>query len=168
MRRLPLLLVLIAMLPAGYAHAATDTLWATINVCDTAAAPDAMGVRASMPGNGTGERMYMRFQAWWYSRYVADWFPVRGQGRSPWLYVGRARHRAHQGGWTFNFGPPESGEFVVRGKVQFQWRKRVRRGRGKGFRWKVVERRHATTRSGIQGVGGGDPPGRSDGLCAIR
>jgi len=168
MRRLLAFFAALAALPAGHAHAATDTLWATINVCDTAAAPNSMGVRASMPGNGTGERMYMRFTAWWYSRNVADWFPVRGKGRSPWIYVGRARQRAHQGGWTFSFGQPTGDEFVVRGKVQFKWRKRVRRKRGKGYRWKVVERRHATTRSGIGNVGGGDPPGRSDGLCVIR
>jgi hypothetical protein len=44
----------------------------------------------------------------------------------------------------------------------------VKRTRGKGYRWKVVERRHATTRGGISGVAGGDPPGRSEGLCEIR
>ena len=165
------MLTLVAMtvaLPAAEAGAATDTLWATINVCDTPAAPNAMGVRASMPGNGSKERMYMRFRAWWYSRNVQDWFPVKGAGESPWVYVGKAKHRAHQSGWTFHFGQPGTDSFVVRGKVEYQWRERVKRRRGKGYRWRVVERKHATTRSGIAGVAGGDPPGQSVGVCEIR
>ena len=41
-----------AMLLAGASPAsATRHLWATVNVCDTAAHPDMMGVRGRMPGH---------------------------------------------------------------------------------------------------------------------
>jgi hypothetical protein len=47
----------------GKARAAASRLWATVNVCDTERSPDAMGVRASMPGNGKPQVMFMRFTA---------------------------------------------------------------------------------------------------------
>ena len=67
MRKLSLAM-LVALAAAAPAQAGHPDLWATVNVCDTAAFPDAMGVRASMPGNGTRQRMYMRFNASWYDR----------------------------------------------------------------------------------------------------
>lgn len=164
-------LAAVALLPAGAppAHAAEPELWATINVCDTATLPDAMGVRASMPGNGTRQRMYMRFNASWYSRLRQEWYPVKGQGRSPWLRVGSAKLRARQAGWTFQFGPPEPGTtFVVRGVVEFQWRKRKKRKQARRARWVVVRKARANTRHGIPDVPEGDPPGTSEGLCEIR
>ncbi len=165
-RRLPALLVACATLavaPAAWAdHRPAGKLWATVNVCDTAAAPNVMGVRGGMPGNGTRQRMYMRFHARWFSRSRQAWFPVAGSGASPWLYVGRAGRGVSQAGYSFQFRPPLPGStFVVRGVVQFQWRKR------RGRRWVVAKRARATTHSGVRGVRAGDPPGRSDGLCAI-
>jgi len=158
-----------ALAAAAPAQAARPDLWATVNVCDTAAFPDAMGVRASMPGNGTRQRMYVRFNASWFDRASETWHPVRGNGRSRWIYLGRARYRARQSGWTFRFSPPRPGaDFVVRGVVQFQWRKRTRRRRGRGAREVVVDRARAKTRHGVAGVPAGDPPGTSEGLCVIR
>jgi hypothetical protein len=171
MRRVlpPLLLAgLLVTVASAPAEAATRYMWATINVCDTAASPNSMGVRASMPGNGTSQRMYMRFHATWFSRSRQVWFHVEGDGTSPWIYAGSARHRAHQAGYSFQFGQPTPGStFVVRGVVEMQWRARVPRRRGRAARWQVVERKRATTRGGIPNVGAGDPPGRSDGLCVI-
>jgi hypothetical protein len=46
----------------------TPELWATVNICDTANNPDSMGIRASMPGNATDQRMWMRFTAEYWSR----------------------------------------------------------------------------------------------------
>jgi hypothetical protein len=145
-------------LAAGPAHAADPDLWATINVCDTEAAPNSMGVRASMPGNGSKQKMYMRFHATYYSRARQAWYPVEGDGRSDWVLVGTAKVRARQGGYTFEFSQPAEGDtFVVRGVVEFQWRKRKR----------VVRKERATTRHGIENVGVGDPPGTSEGVCVI-
>ena len=174
MRKLLLapLAALAAAVPA--AEARQPDLWATVNICDTEAFPDAMGVRASMPGNGTKQRMYMRFNATFYSRSRQAWYPVKGNGRSRWIYAGDATTRARRGGWTFQFAPPRPGtEFVVRGVVEFQWRKRVRRRRDGGqsrtrVREVVVRRARATTRHGIKNVGVGDPAGTSEGLCVIK
>ena len=44
-------------------------LWATVNVCDTEANPDTIGIRASIPGSGVrGERMFLRFQVQYFSQ----------------------------------------------------------------------------------------------------
>ena len=168
-RTLPLVALLAAAPPA---HAADPDLWATINLCDTPAYPNSMGVRASMPGNGTRQRMYMRFNATWYSRARQAWYPVKGNGQSKWIYVGTAKFRARQGGWTFQFSPPKPNtDFIVRGVVQFQWRERKRvKKRGKTTRVTevVVDKAHANTRRGVPNVGVGDPPGTSEGLCVIN
>ena len=37
--------------------------WATVNICDTAATPNGLGVRTSVPGNGTSERIFARYTA---------------------------------------------------------------------------------------------------------
>jgi hypothetical protein len=168
LRRLPLTLLAV-LATATPAQAAHPDLWATVNRCDTPASPDAMGVRASMPGNGTRQRMYMRFNASWYDRSREAWFPVQGVRHSGWIHVGSARFRARQSGWTFQFAPPAAGsDFVVRGVVEFQWRKRRRRGGGRGSREIVVDQARANTRHGIRSVPAGDPPGTSEGLCVIR
>jgi hypothetical protein len=161
-----LLCLLAAAAPAEAAH---PDLWATINICDTPAFPDAMGVRASMPGNGTRQRMYMRFRATFYDRTSEEWFPVDGVPRSPWIRVGNATIRARRAGWTFDFDPPPPGtDSVVRSTVEFQWRARKRRRKDGPLREVVVARAHANTRHGIQNVEGGDPPGTSEGVCVIR
>ena len=48
-------------------------LWATVNICDTLRHPDQMGVRASMPGDGTHERMFMRFRAQFLNATTHKW-----------------------------------------------------------------------------------------------
>jgi len=161
--------MLAALAVAAPAQAGHPDLWATVNVCDTAAFPDAMGVRASMPGNGTRQRMYIRFNASWYDRSRDAWYPVRGTGRSRWIYLGTARYRARQSGWTFQFAPPRPGtDFVVRGVVEFQWRKRRKPKRGRAAREVVVDAARANTRHGIPNVPAGDPPGTSEGLCVVN
>jgi hypothetical protein len=142
--------------------------WVTVNICDTPGAPNEMGVRASIPGNGKRQRMYVRFTAQYYSRARKRWRRVRGNGRSPWIYAGSARFRARQAGWTFRFRQPKDGAtFLVRAYGHFEWRKRKRR-RGKRARWVVAKRKRRTARSGIVGVDAGDPPGTSLGSCYIR
>ena len=163
--------ILLAVLAvAAPAQARDPDLWATVNICDTAAFPDAMGVRASMPGNGTRQRMYMRFRATYYDRVQEAWYPVAGVPRSPWVFAGNATIRARRTGWTFQFDPPAPAtDSVVRGVVEFQWRKRKRpRRRGGPVREVVVDSARANTRHGIPNVEGGDPPGTSEGLCVIR
>jgi hypothetical protein len=139
--------------PSYAIAAASDTpeLWATVNICDTAKAPDSMGVRASMPGNGTRQRMYMRFSAEYWSRSRQAWTPVSGSGVSPWVFAGSAQYERRQAGWTFHFSPPPAGvTFTMRANVEFQWRRGgelvARRGGAKRHRSLAKHRRHLAKR----------------------
>jgi hypothetical protein len=172
---------------SGLATAASrPDLWATVNICDTAGAPDSMGIRAGMPGNATRQRMYMRFRAEYWSRSRQDWAPVAGSGVSPWVYAGVAEYEQRQAGWTFQFSAPPAGvTFTMRAIVEFQWREaprraarqRRRRGRPKRKRMVILRARSAragvvrtvtrTTETGIEGVHGGDPAGTSKAMCLI-
>jgi hypothetical protein len=125
----------------------TPELWATVNICDTADAPDAMGVRASMPGNGTRQRMYMRFRAEYWSRARQDWAPVAGTGVSPWVFAGSAEYARRQAGWTFEFAAPPAGvTFTMRAIVEFEWRRPddqvARRGHRRALRRRGFRRHH--------------------------
>ena len=157
-------------------------LWATVNICDTARAPDSMGIRAGMPGNASGQRMFMRFRAEYWSRSLQDWAPVGGSGVSPWVFAGPARYERRQAGWTFEFAPPPAGvTFTMRAIVEFQWRRPRQRAarqgrskrrlmvirRGKASRGAVVRSVTRTTETGIVGVDGGDPAGTSKAMCLI-
>lgn len=155
------LLVLVAAGPARAAKGDARYLWATVNLCDTAASPDTVGVRASMPGNGTRQKLYMRFEAQWFDsrkhRFVAT------GSSSRWIRVGSARFRSTQAGFSFRFGSPPAGtEFKMRGLVNFEWR-----GRRKG-RQVVAREEVRVTRRGVEDVEGGDPPGKSAATCVIR
>lgn len=174
---LPALLLIALAAPASAGAALPKDLWATVNACDSAKFPDRVGVRAAMPGDGTGKRMYMRFRLQ-YQR--GGWQQVAG-GRSPKLYLGSAR-RDRQGGWTFRVNPPKSGgSFLLRGVVDLEWKKkayrtkrvRVKRGgktvirRKRVFRrWVTAKRSTQVARSGLTGVKGGD--GLSLGACTLR
>ena len=140
-------------------------LWATVNICDSPSYPNMVGLRASMPGNGRRQFMFMRFSAFWYRIAERDWQPLPG-GRSGWIHVGSARFRARQAGYSFRVSQPPAGKsFVVRGVVEFQWR--VIRRRGDDSRWVVKRRLRATTRAGAPGVQESDPPGLSLGACEV-
>ena len=154
-------------IPSAAAAPPPKDLWATVNICDTLAHPDRMGVRASMPGNGTRERMFMRFHAQYYDGSTNKWFDVKGIAASGWLYAGSARFRVRQAGYTFSFMAPKSGSaFVLRGVVDFQWRA-VRRTRSGNRRVVVVRTLRANTKGGHPAAGA-DPPGYSSGICEIR
>jgi hypothetical protein len=131
----------------SYAIAAasnTPELWATVNICDTAKAPDSMGVRASMPGNGTRQRMYMRFSAQYWSRSRQDWAPVAGTGVSPWVFAGSAEYARRQAGWTFEFAAPPAGvTFTMRATVEFEWRRSEDRVARRGHR-RAMRKRGST------------------------
>jgi hypothetical protein len=163
LRPLPCTLVLAALLaplPADAKEKSPD-LWATVNACDVPNEANQIGIRASMPGNGTGQRQYMRFEAQFFSLLRNRFVPTPSS--SPWIRVGVARRRSTQSGFSFSFlEPPEGQQFVLRGKVDFRWTARRKR------RWVVVRTATRLTRAGVKGVEGGNPPGRSDALCVVR
>ena len=144
-------------LSAAPAGAATKNLWATVNVCDTPSHPDDVGVAARMPGNGTSQRMYMRFYVQYHDG--EKWRFVKNGGVSPWRYVGGAKYTWAGLGWTFSFDPPPRGiSYTMRGFVRFEWRK------GKK---KVVKRTHRYTSKGHPGTRDADPKDHSAKTCKM-
>jgi hypothetical protein len=104
--------------------------WATVNICDTQKSPNALGVRTSVPGNGSKQRIFARYSAQWWSAAKQQWLDVGGSGVTKWIFVGNANMSSRQAGWTFHFvQPPEGKTYVMRGVVEYQWRGRVRIGR---------------------------------------
>jgi len=159
--------------------------WATVNICDTAATPNGLGVRTSVPGNGTSERIFARYTAQWWSSDEQKWLTVGGSGVTDWVYLGDAAMSSRQAGWTFRFvEPPEGTTYVMRGVVEVQWRqqaqaaRRARRARharrAHGHRRahkaqgvQVVRERTLLTKTGMKHVQGGDPAGLSKAMCLI-
>jgi hypothetical protein len=133
-----------------------------------------------VPGNGSGERIYARYTAQWWSGARQEWRTVGGSGVTDWVYVGEADMSERQTGWTFRFvQPPAGSTYVMRGVVEVEWREvtrsarragRVRARRGKGRRAQrasVVRQRTLLTQTGKTGVQGGDPAGTSKAMCLI-
>jgi len=145
---------------ASAAPAATTpkNLWATINICDTENNPNAMGVRASIPGDGDHTRMYMRFRAQYYDRPNQVWSDVKGSPVSQWFYAGSGLHKRAERGYTFTFDPPQGGTtLTLRGSVDFKWTKRHH----------IVRSAHLVTKTGHPGTIGADPKDFSAALCNI-
>jgi hypothetical protein len=134
-------------------------LWATVNVCDTPAHPDTVGIRGSMPGSGVrAEQMFMRFQLQYYRASDNRWHNIGASGDSDFIAVGSGRYRARQTGRNFTVTPPASGSFILRGAVTFEWRKDG----------EVVRRARKRTRSGHPRTAGADPKGFSAATCQVR
>jgi hypothetical protein len=158
-------LVALAIAPAApAAHAAQGRVaqpWATVNVCDTAAHPNAVGVRASMPGAQRRRvRLHVRFRVQWHDRSDGLWHNLLSGGDSGFLALGRAPvGGARQTGQIFRYQPPAAGGTqVLRGRVDFQWRI----GRT------VVRRATALTQGGHHVAAGSDPKGHSVATCTLR
>jgi hypothetical protein len=162
--------------------------WATVNICDTQDSPNALGIRLSVPGNGSDERIFARYTAQWWSGEKQKWLTVDGSGTTSWVPVGSADMSSRQAGWTFRFVQPAAGTtYVMRGVVELQWRDRVQRTRrahrGHAARrpgtlrrkprrkarraQRVVRERTLLTKTGMKGVQGGDPAGLSKAMCLI-
>lgn len=165
---LALCLVLLVPVAAGAPKRDPD-LWVTINRCDGANSPDRMGVRASLPGNGTRQRMYVRLRAQYFDEVNQKWQNVPGEGgRSDWIKLGDARVRARQAGFTFAFAKPAANsEYVLRGIADFQYR-RFQGRKGRKPKVTVVKRLRGHSRRGIKHVPGGDPPKKSSSICVIK
>ncbi len=144
--------------PVAAAHAAPrDEPWATVNVCDTAGAPNTIGIRASMPSLRSGqEERYVRFVVQYFSRADDRWHRIGAGGDSGYLSIGRGR-RARQFGRSFRIEPVAGPPVVLRGRVYFQWR----------TKGDVVRRASALTRKGHRSNTGDDPAGYSATTCTI-
>jgi hypothetical protein len=150
--------------------------WATVNICDTSGSPNSLGIRTSVPGNGSSERIWARYTAQWWSAASHEWKTVGGSGVTDWNFVGEADMSARQAGWTFRFvQPPAGATYVMRGIVELEWRDEVRTARRasrsrkarSAQRVAVVRERTLLTETGMHGVQGGDPAGTSKAMCLI-
>jgi len=131
--------------------------WATVNVCDTAGAPDTIGIRASMPGSRSGqEDRYMRFVVQYYSRADERWYRLAAGDDSGYLSIGKGR-RARQFGRSLRIEPPAGPSVLLRGRVYFQWR----------VKGAVVRSASERTRKGHRSNTGDDPEGYSASTCTI-
>jgi hypothetical protein len=156
--------ILLAAAVAAALPAVADTAprrapepWATVNVCDTQAHPNQLGIRGSMPGVARRTRMYMRFRVQ-YQTLEGEWRAVTSGADSRWRKVASGRRGEYDSGWTFEFKPPATGgAHMLRGVVSFQWR---RDGR-------VVQRDRRITEEGHPGTAGADPKDFSAATCAI-
>jgi hypothetical protein len=151
-RALPIALLMLAFTPAA-AHARDPAPWATVNVCDTAKQPDAIGIRASMPGTPKGARLSMRFHV----QYLDgdDWKDVDGAD-SGWRQVGVAKGSPVEYGWSFTF-EHATNPVTLRGVVKFRWR------RGDT----LPKSTEVATEPGHRSSAGADPAGYSAATCAL-
>jgi hypothetical protein len=163
-RRAPLVAFAAALVLAGAptalgARPRSPELWATVNVCDTIAHPDTIGIRGSMPGAADrSEQMFMRFRVQYFRLDDHRWHNITKGADSGFLPVGSARYNARQAGRLFVFAPPAGGSFELRGKVYFQWRKGA----------KVVNQLIQLTTAGHRSSAGSDPAGYSSDTCVIQ
>ena len=132
-------------------------LWATINVCDTAAHENTVGVRGSMPGLGhKPSKQQMRFQVQ-YRTDDGDWRHAGEDADSGWQNVGRTVRQRVESGQNFTFVPPDEGAHRLRGVVRFRW---LKRGETVAYQLRLTEAGHKTT-------AGADPKGYSASSCSI-
>ena len=148
-----LLVALLALVLTPAAAARDAALWATVNVCDTAKQPDAIGIRASMPGAPKGARLTMRFRVQ-YRAADGDWTDV-ADADSGWRTSGR-EGRPAESGWSFTFAH-SSKPIVLRGVVRYRWR------RGDT----LPRQAEVATESGHRSSAGADPASYSAATCAL-
>jgi hypothetical protein len=89
------------------AHGAAERVvptWAKVNVCNSTQ----LGARAQLAGDGSSDRMRVRFTAQWLS--PDGWVPLGGRATSPWQDAGSAEFTWGQAGWTFAISVPDTGE----------------------------------------------------------
>jgi len=153
MRIAVLAAAIFALLAPSVASAKDAAPWATVNVCDSAKRPDAIGIRASMPGVPKGARMSMRFRVQF--KTDAGWQDVKGAA-SRWQPVGVARGAAAESGWSFTFAHPSS-PVTLRGMVQLRWRKGGT----------VVRTAELPTEAGHRSSAGADPADYSAATCTL-
>ena len=146
MRRSLLLSLLLLALVAVPADAGARTLWATVNVCDTAAHPDEIGIRAALPASRAGVRFRVQYREAASGRW--RWVEAADSG---WH---RAR-RARESGWSFEVAG--DGTRILRGVVNYRWK---RNGA-------VVRRARRVTEVGHRSTAGADPADFSAATCRI-
>ena len=114
----PALCVVFGALAVPAFGAGSDQLtatWANINICSSSQ----LGARAQLAGDGSTDRMRVRFAAQWLS--PDGWVPLSGQATSPWQDAGSAEFTWGQAGWTFDLTVPQTGQtYQLRAVAEMQ------------------------------------------------
>src|SRR3954453_22688023 len=153
MRRAVAIAVLMLALGPAPARAREPGPWATVNVCDTAKQPDAIGIRASMPGTPKGARLSMRFRVQYRD---GEDLKAGAGGDSGLRQIGVAKGNPVKYGLSFAF-EHSSNPVTLRGVVKFRWR------RGDA----LPKQAEVATEAGHRSSAGADPPGDSAATCAL-
>ena len=143
---------------------ASGALWSTIDVCNTPAHPNTIGIRGSMPGTADAhELMYMSFRLE-YRAAGGSWRYLGGAGRTSFALVGNGASLSRQAGENFEIAPPvpqrvpASRTYVLRGVAVFEWR----------LHGRTIATAVRATRAGHPAAAGADPPGFSAATCTIH
>ena len=138
-------------------NTASPLLWATIDVCNSGAHPDTLGIRGSMPGTADAhELMYMSFRVE-YRSSPGHWRSLGGAGQPAVVAVGNGSALARQAGQDFEFMPRATGSHVLRGVAVFEWR----------LHGRTIASAVRVKRAGHVAAAGADPPGFSATTCRI-
>jgi hypothetical protein len=127
-------------------------LWATVNICNTAAYRHTLGVRGQMPALGFNADLRMTFEVDYFSSARHAYLPLKGVANK--VDLGSATKGYYQAGVRFDF-KPHSGQ--LRGRVVFSWRYH---GRAVGSITKVTSPGHSNAQYG-------NPRGYSRATCSI-
>ena len=150
MRRSLLISLLLLALGAVPAHAAERKLWATVNVCDTAAHPDEIGIRAALPA-ARRPRAGVRFRVQYRDAADGRWRWVQAAD-SGWHTGARAR----ESGWSFEVAGERDADPARRRELPLEAR-----------RASVVRRARRVTEVGHRSTAGADPADFSAATCRI-
>jgi hypothetical protein len=153
MARFALILTLLFAASAAPARADDADLWATVNVCDTAAHQDEIGIRASMPGGKPKTHLLMRFRVQYRDLSTGKWRAVR-DADSGWRKAGTGRPTREAG---YSFEVAGEGTRILRGVVTYRW---TRKG-------KLVRHARRVTKGGHRSTDGADPADFSAATCRI-
>ena len=112
-----------SLTPQARALLTSKELWATIDVCSPADQPNTLGVRGSMPGDGSAhDRMYMSFLVQYKDTKTKRWVDLSSDAHAPFISVGGGSS-SRQDGTSFQVTPvPGAHASTLRGVVRFQWR----------------------------------------------
>lgn len=134
------------------AAASSDT-WATVNICNTGAHPNTIGVRAQMPSLGLDARLSMVFQVEYRSAKDHVFKPVPGSAMT--VPIGSSRMGLRQSGVTLPLTPHAG---TLRGVVGLQW----------SVNGQVVGSTSRVTTAGHPNADFGDPLHHSAAICVMH
>jgi hypothetical protein len=132
----------------------SQSLWATVNICDTHKYRNDLGVRGQMPTLGFSASMFMVVQVNFWSRAQHRFLPIQSNLATTRLSLGANAGGLQQGGAVFPFSAHTG---LLNATVTFIW---TRNG-------KVIGQTVRRTTAGHTDAAHGSPPRYSAAQCRI-